>query len=111
MVFGLLIAVTAVPSVYQCADTHRTALGLGIDSPSRRHDSVYRLCSSVFIGLPWPKNTAGLLDPLGCTFMRDRTSGPRRPFFFLTRFRQHPPLSVRRPLRAAALCRVASHQL
>src|SRR5260221_975643 len=105
MVFGLLIAVTAVPSVYQCADTHRTAVGRGIDSPGRRHDSVYRLCSSVLIGLPWPKNTAGILDPLGCTFMRDRTAGPRRPFLFLARFRQYRPLSARRPLRAAARSR------
>src|SRR5712691_11465338 len=66
MVFGLSIAVTAVPSVYQCADTHRMALGFGIELPSRRQDSVYWLRSKVFMGLPWPKNTTGILDLLGC---------------------------------------------
>src|SRR5690349_3410221 len=63
MVRGLPIAVTAVPSVYQCADTHRMARGRGIDAPSRRQDSVYWLRSSVFIGLPCPKNTTGILGP------------------------------------------------
>src|SRR5436190_12289919 len=62
MVFGFSIAVTAVPSVYQCAETHRIALGLGIDSPSFRQVSVYLLRSSVFIGLPCPKNTTGILE-------------------------------------------------
>src|SRR5438034_4597056 len=61
MVFGFSIAVTAVPSVYQCAETHRIALGCGMDSPSFRHVSVYLLRSSVFIGLPCPKNTTGIL--------------------------------------------------
>src|SRR5258706_482322 len=72
MVFGFPIAVTAVPSVYQCADTHRMALGFGIDSPSWRQASVYGLRSSVFIGLPWPKNTTGILDPLRCIRARSR---------------------------------------
>src|SRR5204863_1254455 len=69
MVFGLSIAVTAVPSVYQCADTHRIALGFGIELPRRRQDSVYGLRSRVFTGLPWPKNTTGILDFLGCIGM------------------------------------------
>src|SRR5256885_14964159 len=69
MVFGLSIAVTAVPSVYQCADTHRMALGFGIELPSRRQDSVYGLRSRVFMGLPWPKNTTGILDLLRCIGM------------------------------------------
>src|SRR6266849_1291833 len=72
MVFGFSIAVTAVPSVYQCADTHRMALGFGIDLPSWRQASVYWLRSSVFIGLPWPKNTTGILDPLRCIRARSR---------------------------------------
>src|SRR5689334_15491219 len=72
MVLGLRMAVTAVPSVYQCADTHRTALGFGMESPSRRQDSVYWLRPRVFMGLPWPKNTAGILDFLGCIAMRLR---------------------------------------
>src|SRR6266705_1148102 len=69
MVFGLSIAVTAVPSVYQCADTHRMASGFGIESPSRRQDSVYWLRSKAFMGLPWPKNTTGILDLLRCIGM------------------------------------------
>src|SRR5438874_2351328 len=66
MVFGLSIAVTAVPSVYQCADTHRMALGFGTELPRRRQDSVYGLRSRVFMGLPWPKNTTGILGFLRC---------------------------------------------
>src|SRR5438270_830726 len=69
MVFGLSIAVTAVPSVYQCADTDRMALGFGNELPSRRQDSVYGLRSRVFMGLPWPKNTTGILDLLRCIGM------------------------------------------
>ena len=47
--------------MYQCADTARIARGRGMDSPNARHASVYRFWSSVFIGEPWPKNTAGIL--------------------------------------------------
>src|SRR6266705_6456214 len=72
MVFGLLIAVTAVPTVYQCADTHRIASGFGIELPRRCQDSVYWLRSSVFIGLPWPKNTTGILGPLRRIRVRSR---------------------------------------
>src|SRR6266849_1087219 len=72
MVLGLSIAVPAVPSVYQCADTHRMALGFGIDLPSFRQASVYWLRSKVFMGLPWPKNTTGILDPLRCIWVRLR---------------------------------------
>src|SRR3990170_362175 len=60
MVRGRSIAVTAVPRVVQCADTARIALGFGTDSPRRRQAAVYRFCSSVFIGLPCPKNTTGI---------------------------------------------------
>src|SRR6267154_2412270 len=69
MVLGSRIAVTAVPSVYQCADTHRMALGFEIELPSRRQASVYWLRSRVFMGLPWPKNTTGILDLLDCIGM------------------------------------------
>src|SRR6266853_6496724 len=76
MVFGLPIAVTAVPSVYQCADTHKMALGFGIELPSRREDSVYWLRSRVFLGLPWPKKTTGILDLvrcMGCLYARSNS--------------------------------------
>jgi hypothetical protein len=67
MVRGLSIAVTAVPRMYQCADTAKIAFGLGSDSPRRRQASVYWLWTSVFMGLPCPKNTAGIRDPLPVT--------------------------------------------
>jgi hypothetical protein len=60
MVRGRDIAVTAVALVNQCADTTRIARGRGIAVPKARHDSVVRLRSSAFIGLPCPKNTAGI---------------------------------------------------
>jgi hypothetical protein len=55
--------------MYQCAYTTRIARGRGTDSPNARHARharhgrharVYRLVSSAFIGLPWPKNAAGM---------------------------------------------------
>src|SRR5690348_15697691 len=60
MVRGLDIAVTAVALMYQCAETTRIARGRGTAAPNARHAAVYRLCSSVFIGLPWPMNAAGI---------------------------------------------------
>ena len=46
--------------MYQCAETARIADGVPTDSPNSLHVSVYRLCSRVFIGLPWPMKTAGI---------------------------------------------------
>ena len=60
IVFGLAIAVTAVPRVNQCAEIARIALGLGTFVPRLRQASVYRLRASVFIGLPWPKKMTGM---------------------------------------------------
>jgi len=57
---GRVIAVIAVALMYQCAEITRTARGRGIDAPKSRHSSVYRLCSMAFIGLPCPKNAAGI---------------------------------------------------
>src|SRR4051794_32144751 len=53
------MAVTAVALTYQWAETMRMARGAGIDAPNDAHASVYRLRARAFIGLPWPKNTAG----------------------------------------------------
>src|SRR6266568_5530581 len=103
MVFGFSIAVTAVPSVYQCADMHRMALGFGIELPSRRQDSVYWLRSSVFIGLPWPKNTLGILElsrRVAVVLMRDRIARPRPLRLFPARSRRCWWLSARHRLRA-----------
>ena len=60
MVRGRGIAVTAVACTYQCAETTRIARGRGTAAPNARQASVYRFFSSAFIGLPWPKNAAGM---------------------------------------------------
>jgi len=54
------MAVTAVALMYQWADTMRMARGRGIDAPKARHASEDRFRSRAFMGLPWPKNTAGI---------------------------------------------------
>ena len=46
MVRGTLMAVTAVMLTYQCAETTRTALGLGNVAANADQLSVYRLWSS-----------------------------------------------------------------
>ena len=46
--------------MYQCAEIISTARGRGVVLPSSAHDAVKRFVSSVFIGLPWPMNTAGM---------------------------------------------------
>src|SRR3977135_4621439 len=66
MVLGSRIGVTAVPPVYPCVNTQTMPLGLQLEWPSRRQASVYWLRSRVFMGLPWPKNTTGILDLLDC---------------------------------------------
>src|SRR5262245_33803995 len=64
MVGGCAMAVTAVPRMYQCAEMARIAFGLPNLRPAADHASVCRLRSSVFIGLPCPRKTAGAR--LGC---------------------------------------------
>src|SRR3954447_20187169 len=60
------MAVTAVALMYQCALTTRIARGRGTDSPKPRQAAVYRLSESAFIGLPCPKNAAGIsASPVG----------------------------------------------
>lgn len=61
MVRGDVIAVTAVARTYQCADTQRIDPGRGSRSASDLHASVNTLFSSVFMGLPCPMNTAGIV--------------------------------------------------
>jgi hypothetical protein len=46
--------------MYQCAETTRIARGRGTACPNDRHAEVYRLTSRAFIGLPCPKNAAGM---------------------------------------------------
>src|ERR1017187_1342011 len=60
MVRGLTMAVTAVKSVYQCAEMQRTARGRGNKRPTDCQALVKRLSSRAFIGLPWPMNRAGI---------------------------------------------------
>ena len=66
------IAVTALALMNQCAETHTIARGLGIARPNARHVSVYRLCSSAFIGDPCPKNTAGISSAAMAARLRRR---------------------------------------
>src|SRR5215207_877202 len=54
------MAVTAVACTYQCAETTRMARGRGTAWPNARQAAVYRFFSRAFIGLPWPKNAAGM---------------------------------------------------
>src|ERR1019366_3364766 len=54
------MAVTADAFVNQCAETARIARGFGSAAPNADHAVVYSLVSNVFIGLPCPKNTAGV---------------------------------------------------
>src|SRR5919202_5163591 len=65
MVRGRGIAVTAVALMYQCALITRMARGRGTACPNACHAAVYRLTSRAFIGLPWPKNAAGITCPGG----------------------------------------------
>src|SRR3954470_5982731 len=60
MVRGRGMAVIAVACTYQWADTMRIARGRGTAWPNARQASVYRFFSRAFIGLPWPKNAAGM---------------------------------------------------
>src|SRR5690242_1386289 len=46
--------------MYQCALTTRMARGRGTAWPNARQAWVYRLSSRAFIGLPCPKNAAGI---------------------------------------------------
>lgn len=80
------MAVTAVAFMYQWALTTRIARGRGTAAPKARQAEVYRLTSSAFIGLPWPKNAAGMTtseSPTGCDvtdvpFLESRRFPPPR---------------------------------
>src|SRR5688572_859594 len=61
MVRGRCIAVTAVAPMNQWAETTRMPRGRGRLRPSLRHIRVYALLSSVFIGLPCPMNSEGIV--------------------------------------------------
>src|SRR5271155_1970266 len=54
------MAVTAVSSTYQWAETTRIARGFGRLAPKSFHATVKRLVSMEFIGLPWPRTAAGM---------------------------------------------------
>jgi hypothetical protein len=53
--------VTAVAPMNQCAEMTSSARGRGNWLPNSRHPLVKPFSSSVFIGLPWPMKTAGIL--------------------------------------------------
>src|ERR1700761_4643446 len=54
------MAVTAVAPMYQWAETTSTARGRARLCPLRRQARVKPFSSSVFIGLTWPMNRAGV---------------------------------------------------
>src|SRR5690606_14367137 len=70
MVRGRGIAVTAVALMYQCADTTRMARGRGTEAPNARQAAVKRLCSSAFMGEPWPRKAAGSGESLAMCMLR-----------------------------------------
>src|SRR3974377_2054178 len=55
------MAVTAVALMYQWAEIATMALGCGAAVPKAAHARVYRLSSRAFIGVPCPKNAAGIV--------------------------------------------------
>src|SRR3546814_9565962 len=61
MVRGAFIAVTDEFPINQWADMERIAFGVGIIFPNARQATVYPLASRVFIGLPCPMNSTGIL--------------------------------------------------
>ena len=61
MTLGFSIEVTAEAFINQCAETAMIARGFGIDVANSDHALVNRFVSSVFIGLPCPINTAGIV--------------------------------------------------
>ena len=62
MVGGLGMAVTNVPRVSQCADTHRIARGLGNPAATDRKPCTNSFSSIAFIGLPCPRNSTGIFS-------------------------------------------------
>ncbi len=108
IVRGVAIAVTAVPRTYQCADTARIARGRGVRSPNARHASVCRLRSSVFIGLPWPRNTQGMraFDPIIAVSSRAHGVTGLPSCFAL----RHSPLGRPGVLMCAARCPTRSRR-
>ena len=60
MTLGFAIEVTAEAFMNQCAETATIARGFGIDDANSDQALVKRFVSIVFIGLPWPINTAGI---------------------------------------------------
>ncbi len=71
------MAVTAVAPKYQWAETTSSARGRGSVRPSDFQASVKPFRSSVFIGLPWPMNSAGIRPATIMPLPRD--AGGKRP--------------------------------
>src|SRR4030095_1254978 len=63
MVRARAIAVTAVTFTYQCAEMARIARGGGTLAPKLAQAAEKRFRSNAFIGLPCPRNTAGMSRP------------------------------------------------
>src|SRR5512147_660171 len=60
MVSGCATAPAYTPRVSQCAETHSTDLGRGSCCASARQARWNSLSSIAFIGLPCPRNSAGM---------------------------------------------------
>src|SRR4029450_12587392 len=70
MVRGGGIAVTAGTFPYQCAEMARIARGRGTLAPKLAQAAEKRFRSSAFIGLPCPRNTAGMSRPANENLVR-----------------------------------------
>ena len=57
------MAVACVPIVSQWAEMQRMALGRGSDWATSPHARLNSLSSIAFIGLPCPRNRAGIVAP------------------------------------------------
>jgi hypothetical protein len=83
MTLGFAIEVTAEAFMNQCAETATIARGFGIDAANSDQAFVKRFVSNVFIGLPWPINTAGIfairilfLPRIQCTRFTNKNARP-----------------------------------
>src|SRR4051812_22708942 len=96
------MAVTAVALMYQCADMARIARGATTLSPKARQARVYPLLSRAFIGLPWPKNAAGIFSLV---------MGPRSLAQALTRSVAHVGTGLTHHAELASAVRVPGRQI
>src|SRR4051812_26596411 len=111
MVRGRGMAVTAVALMYQCALITRIARGRATDWPKARHAAVYRLSDSAFMGLPCPKNAAGMIggSSVGPALVSWSLT-VASPADVITRPPQPGPCELSRASRGGCSCQSAAQQ-